>query len=212
MTKIPGLQAIQDHIHLCRFAYLRTILYQEEGELTPEQQQDYQFQIGHMTILREELKDHLSNLRGLATACAHGLAGTQPEDYEEWQDDEQVPYDCYAEMAYYLSGESTVRPHRLSPSVLAYIEEMPRRDQVHAEGFLQMMGGELQTLVAGTPGTESARYEHVGISAALEAIDTTAFVETYVADMARVEELIIHRGSLAEIAELLGPEKAPSIW
>lgn len=212
MTKIPGLQAIRDHLRTCRFAYLRTILYQEEGELTPEQH-DYQFQIGHLTILLEELKDHLCNLRGLATACAHGLAGTQPDDYEPWQEnlegeEEFVPYDCYVEMAYYLCGDSSATPHRLSPSLLAYIDQMPLRDQLHAEGFLRMMGAELHTLVEGTPGTESARYEHIGLTAALEAIRVTAFVQTYVADIARVEELVVNRGSLLEIAELLGLEEA----
>lgn len=222
MAKIPGLQDINDHISLCRYAYLRTVLYQELDELTPEQQSTYQFQIGHMTILLEELKDHLYNLRGLATACAHGLAGTAPEDYEPWQEDEhendiEVPYDAYAEMAYYLSGESSVRPHRLSDSILAYIEEMPQRDQVHAEGFLQFFGGNLTVLQEGMPGTDSARYSstdiaEAGISAALEAIGATVFVLSYADDMARVEQLVISRGPLEEIAALLGPLKRQMPW
>ncbi|GAB3663960.1 hypothetical protein GCM10027594_32470 [Hymenobacter agri] len=217
MSKIPGLQDVNDHIHTCRFAYLRTLLYQERDELTAEQQHDYQFQIGHMTILLEELKDHLYNLRGLATACAHGLAGTQPDDYEPWEEDAdgndvEVPYDPYAEMAYHLSGESSVRPLRLSTSVLAYIDQMPLRDQLHAEGFLQLMGGELSVLQQGVPGTDSAQYANVGISAALEALESTAFVLTYEADLARVEELVITRGPLEEIAALLGPVKRKLPW
>lgn len=214
MSKLQGLKALAAHFDFQAKQTAHLLLYKN---LPTEKLMHYQLGMALAMLVANECHDIAWALGLMRADCLHGIAGTEPEEYDPFFDgdgnpplDEPRPYDAYFEMSAYVWPDDT--PHGLgldlsqglldavgsllvSKSTLkSYAEgkelELMTRDSDEGE-WRRMTGKEIQKYSR----RESSRV-----------IEDCLFTVGFNDDMARLRQLLTERGSLAEILELIGPE------
>jgi hypothetical protein len=212
MSKITRLETIHTHLSIRLQYFINRLLRLEHFEFTKEVFDNYTQTVGQGTVMQAEIKDHCDSLRGILLACRHGLAGTNPEGFEEWgyefaEDPEQplAPYDPYADILGYLRGGLNISCMALSPALLRFIELLPEvaadraeRDVFAKDGVLLRVDDEGQT----HPMTQE-ELRCRGDQALLDALEESMFATTYAEDMLRIQQLATERGDLQQIQDLV---------
>lgn len=214
MSKLQGLQSLQKHFEFNGQQMAHVLLYKN---LPAEKLAHYQLGLGRMVLIAMECGDIRWALGLIRTECAHGIAGTTPEEYDPFFDGDDNPpldeprlYDAYVEMGHYLRPDDT--PHGLgldlSSAVLdavgaLLVSKAGLKSYAEAEGLRLMTRdsdeGEFRLMTD----EETTRYARRQES---KVLDDCLFTVGFNDEMARLRQLVAERGSLAEILDLIGPE------
>lgn len=118
MTKIRALSMLKHHLEQEITTHLRTLPSHGAGGNTSTRQQ-YQQQVGLLTILAHQVQQHLLRLYLMSQACYHAQAGTEPTCYDAAQ-----PYDPYEAMRQTLVDDTMGVP-TLSDELQTYVNALP---------------------------------------------------------------------------------------
>jgi hypothetical protein len=166
---------------------------------SPSEYEQLLRQVGELSFIQEEAFSHYRALELADLACAYGLAGTMPDRWDEVMGDEV--YDAYRDL---LEALDIAPNQQLSPALLAYIDQIPRRSSQDYQDMITRsrsdasawLGNPLKDL---TDEQVAQKSQNIFV----EKVEAMLFAGTYADDLAAARQLAAVRGDFARIRELL---------
>ncbi|MGI4735039.1 MAG: hypothetical protein ACRYG7_07665 [Janthinobacterium lividum] len=212
MSKQQGLKFLQSKFNWQVMTLTNIILYKN---LPAETENNRLIGLAKFHLLAQECKDLRWQLGLIRDECLTGLSGLEPDGYDPFFDGDgnppletARPYDPYREIHWIIDPGYT--PHglgmNLSPGVFDTIGMLL--------GVHDSMNHEEGTLLTREGGTDEGEWRPMTAEELTkmkrkeqqEFMDGTLFTVGFNEDMARLRQLVVERGSLAEILDLVGPE------
>lgn len=219
--KLQGLRFLENQFSFQGDMMLHVLLYKNTD---PDKRATHTLGMAKWVLCAKECADVSHGLGLMREVCELALAGTVPDYHDPYYDlinDEELTepraYDPYEELRYYLHPDNT--PHGLgldlSPELLLAAEILlagPRtlRQKEAEVGQRLMRRNEGDPTGPFRPMTDGELAKHTRRQET-EFMEATLFTVDFNHDMARLRDLVLQRGDLAEILALIGPVPEPEL-
>lgn len=196
MTKLESLYHIQSTIEPVRKKLLLHVLY---AKLSQRKRKQVLCQAGELSLLEEELMQHIIWLTSTQTACKHGQMGSAPDDWDGWKRGEK--YDAYQEIIECLK---LLPAQALSAELHAYIGQLPSKNAREYDELMSHL--QVITMLVDDGPLQGVTDEEIveeGQEQYYENMQATFFAGEYAGNLSQARQLAEEQGDLNSIWELL---------